>query len=197
MYCPTLRRFIWCCLGHSDRLDYGQVIYLDFISVLFLTSWETFTQMPLLTRQDPLLELFKFLWFWLVVALTKTRKDPGWNIESFILFNFLCYLCALITVWLLFLTLLVPLFALIFLCSPVFVDMYTTKQVFCSSCSVATVFSVSFWHFCCHKWKWKKNTNNNSHALRQKENPKTKHFHHWCINMRKEASLYLRICCCF
>lgn len=32
------------------------------------------------------------------------------------------------------------LFRTYFLCSPVFVDMYTTKQVFCSSCSVATVF---------------------------------------------------------
>lgn len=62
---------------------------------------------------------------------------------------------------------------LFFLCSPVFVDMYTTKQVFCSSCSVATVF---IFILTCLLSEMKKNTNNNSHALRQKENPKTKHF---------------------
>ena len=151
--------------------------------------------MPLLTRQDPLLELFK-LYGLVGIALTEAEKILG-EILKVLFYLIFCvtfvHLSLSDSYFSLYLFLSSHLF---FLCSPVFVDMYTTKQVFCSSCSVATVFS-SFWHFCCHKWKWKKNTNNNSHALRQKENPKTKHFHHWCINMRKEASLYLRICCCF
>lgn len=33
--------------------------------------------------------------------------------------------------------------------------------------------------------------NNKSHALRQKEYPKTKHFHHWCIKMSKRGFFIL------
>lgn len=122
--------------------------------------------------------------------------------------DFICYLCALTTVWLLLLTLLVPLYShlVLFPCICRYGDVYyslcTTKQVFSSSCSVATVVFQLYVHLdftliVVIDENEKDNNNNNSHALRQKENPKTKHFHHWCIKIRKEASLYLRICCCF
>uniref|UniRef100_A0A0E9VEY3 Uncharacterized protein n=1 Tax=Anguilla anguilla TaxID=7936 RepID=A0A0E9VEY3_ANGAN len=45
--------------------------------------------------------------------------------------------------------------------------------------------------------KMKNNNNNNiddnnkSHALKQKEYPKTKHFHHWCIKMSKRGFFIL------
>lgn len=165
--------------------------------------------MPLLlTRQDPFWELVQ--WNGLVgLAQAKAEKILGEILK--VLFN--------LTLFVFFFSLPLctyhclthishptcPFCALIPLCSPVFVEMYTTKQALFlgSLCSLATAFISFIFCFCFFNIsvvineKWKKNTNNNSHALRQKENPKTKHFHHWCINMRKEASLYLRICCCF
>lgn len=97
--------------------------------------------MPLLTRQDPPLELFKF--YDLVgTALTKAEKILGEILKVLFYLIFMLPLCTYHC--------LTPIshstcsfFALIFLCSPVFVDMYPTKQVLCSSCSVATVF-ISF-----------------------------------------------------
>lgn len=125
-------------------------------------------------------------------VLAKNEKDPGWNIESFILFNF-CVTFVHLSLSDLYFSL--YLFALIFPLLSCVCRYVHYKAGLLFFVWLQSLFP--FWHFGCHKWKQKKNTNNNSHALRQKENPKTKHFHHWCIKMRKEASLYLRICCCF